>query len=294
AAGQDLDALVAVAGRPGFRPVPLGLSASAHLDNAIRRQSSRNVVGLLPGAMRPEEYVLFTAHWDHLGRCTPDATGDDICNGALDNATGTAGLVALADAFARAGAPERSLVFLAVTGEESGLLGSAYYAANPIYPLAQTVGGINMDGLNIVGATRDVVVVGGGKSELEDYLGVAARAQARVIRPEPMPQNGYYYRSDHFSLARVGVPMLYAESGHDLVEGGPAAGRVAAEDYTANRYHAPSDEFDPGWDWAGAVQDLQLYYMIGRMLAVGDDWPKWRPDAEFRAAREASRPAGGQ
>ena len=292
AAGQDLDALSAAARQPGFRAVPLAITASAHLSNSIRREASRNVVGLLPGSERPNEYVIYTSHWDHLGQCTPDETGDDICNGALDNATGTAGLIALAEAFGERARSERSIVFLAVTAEESGLLGSAYYAANPVFPLARTVGGVNMDGLNIIGESRDVVVVGGGKSELEDYLEIAATDQGREIRPEPTPERGYYYRSDHFSLARQGVPMLYAESGEDLVVGGPEAGRAAAEDYVANRYHAPSDEYDPDWDWSGAVQDLELYYAIGRFLADSEDWPNWYPDAEFRAARDASR--GGE
>ena len=289
AAGQDLAAMSAAARRPGFRAVPLGLTGAAHLNNSIRREASRNVVGILPGATRPDEYVLYTAHWDHLGRCTPDASGDDICNGALDNATGTAGLVALAEAHAAAGPAERSLVFLAVTAEESGLLGSGYYADNPVFPLAQTVGGINMDGLNITGPTRDVVVVGGGKSELEAILATEVAAQHRVIQPEPSPEKGYFYRSDHFTLARRGVPMLYAESGEDLLRGGTVAGHAAAEDYTVNRYHAPGDEYDPSWNWDGAIADLRLYFNIGRDLANSAAWPNWYPDAEFRAARDASR-----
>ncbi|MGP1283502.1 MAG: M28 family metallopeptidase [Parasphingopyxis sp.] len=291
AAGQDLDALTAAARQPGFTAVPLGITASASVDNTIRRENSRNVIAILPGSTRPDEYVIHTAHWDHLGRCTPAPDGDDICNGALDNATGTAGLVALAEAHAAAGPAERSLVFLAVTAEESGLLGSTYYGANPVFPLAQTAGGINMDGLNIIGASRDVVVVGYGKSELEEYLARAAAAQGRVVRPEPTPEAGYFFRSDHFALARPGVPMLYAEGGEDLVEGGPEAGAAAARDYRANRYHGPKDEYDPNWDWTGAIMDLELYYAIGRELADSTDWPNWNPDAEFRAARDASRPA---
>ncbi|MCA1748453.1 MAG: M28 family metallopeptidase [Sphingomonadales bacterium] len=289
AAGKDLATLSTAARQQGFRAVPLGLTASAHLESSIRRQASRNVVGILPGATRPDEYILYTAHWDHLGRCTPDETGDDICNGALDNATGTAGLVALAEAHAAAEPLDRSLVFLAVTAEESGLLGSAYYADDPVFPLAQTVGGINMDGLNIVGPSRDVVVVGGGKSELEEILARAAEAQGRVIRPEPSPEAGYFYRSDHFSLARRGVPMLYAESGEDLRNGGPEAGHAASMAYREAHYHAPSDEYDRGWNWAGAIEDLELYYTIARELAESEAWPNWYEDAEFRAARDASR-----
>ena len=291
AAGQDLDALSAAARESGFSAVPLGITGSASVQNTIERQSSRNVIAVLPGSTRPDEYVIHTAHWDHLGRCTPAPDGDDICNGAIDNATGTAGLVALAEAHAAAGPAERSLVFLAVTAEESGLLGSVYYAANPIFPLAQTAGGINMDGLNVNGETNNVVVVGYGKSELETYLARAAAAQGRVVEPEPTPEAGYFFRSDHFALARPGVPMIYAEGGEDLVNGGPEAGAAAAADYRANRYHGPKDEFDPNWNWDGAIQDLELYYAVGRELADSDDWPNWNPDAEFRAARDASRPA---
>jgi len=291
AAGQDLDTLSDAARQPGFTAVPLGITASAHLDNSIRREASRNVVAILPGSERPDEYVIHTAHWDHLGRCTPAPDGDDICNGALDNATGTAGLVALAEAHAAAGAPARSLMFLAVTAEESGLLGSAYYGNNPLVPAAQTVGGINMDGLNIVGPANNVVVVGYGKSELEAYLERAAAAQGRRVEPESSPERGSFFRSDHFSLARVGIPMLYASSGEDLVDGGAEAGSAAVEDYIVNRYHGPSDEYNPDWDWTGAVQDLELYFAIGRELAETTEWPNWNPDAEFRGARDASRPA---
>ena len=290
AAGKDYDALVKAAGMRGFRAVPMGLKASATLRNGIRRQASQNVVGILPGTSRPGEYVLYSAHWDHLGRCEP-VKGDDICNGALDNASGSAGLVALAEAYAKAGAAGRSVVFLAVTGEESGLLGSEYYARRPLYPLAKTVAGINMDGLNINGRTHDVVVIGAGKSELEDNLKRAAAAQHRVVALEPFPEKGYFYRSDHFSFALKGVPTLYYDSGEDLLVGGRAAGHAAAEDYTNNRYHQPSDQYDPAWDWSGAVEDLQINYAIGRELADGTAWPNWYPTAEFRAARDASATA---
>ena len=286
--GKDLAALTDAARRPGFRPVPLGARASITLTNEIKRQASRNVVGILRGAKRPSEYVVYTAHWDHLGRCDADPSGDDICNGAVDNASGTAGLIALAEAHAKAGNPERSILFLAVTAEESGLLGSKYYAENPVYPLARTVGGINMDGLNVIGDTRDFVVIGKGKSELEDYMKRATDRFGLTVKNEPTPQAGYYYRSDHFSFARQGVPMLYAEGGEDLVEGGVAAGHAAAEDYRAHRYHQPSDEFDTGWNWSGAVRDLQIYYLIGRELANGNAWPNWYPGDEFRAIRDRS------
>jgi Zn-dependent M28 family amino/carboxypeptidase len=287
-AGLDFAKLTAAAKKKGFKAVPLGLKASLTLDNGIKRQLSKNVAGVLPGKTRPDDYVLYTAHWDHLGICEP-VNGDSICNGALDNATGTGGLIALAEAHAKAGPADRSLVFLAVTAEESGLLGSEYYAANPLFPLARTVGGINMDGLNVTGRTRDVVVVGGGKSELEPILERHVKAQGRTIVPEPTPEKGFFYRSDHFSLAKLGVPMIYFDSGEDLIEGGLAAGRAAAEDYTTNRYHKPQDEYRADWNWAGAVEDLTLNYRIGRELADGTAWPNWYPSAEFRAARDKSR-----
>ncbi len=288
AAGKDYAAMIAAAAKPGFKAVPLGLKASVSMTNSIRRQASNNVVGLLPGTERPDEYVLYTAHWDHLGRCEP-IDGDDICNGAVDNASGTAGLIALAEAQVKAGRTKRSQLFVAVTAEESGLLGSSYFANNPTVPLRQIVGGLNMDALNVHGKTRDIVLVGSGKSELEEYVRRYSAQQGRVIKPEPTPEKGYYYRSDHFSLAKLGVPMLYAEAGNDLIEGGVARGTALAEDYTAKRYHNPLDEYDPKWDWSGAVQDLELNYMIGRDLANGANWPNWLPTSEFRAIRDRSR-----
>ena len=288
AAGKDLGTLSAAAKQKGFRPVPLGVTASMSFDNAIKRYASKNLLALLPGSERPDEYVLYTAHWDHLGRCKPDETGDDICNGAIDNATGTAALVALADAHRRAGAPDRSLVFLAVTAEEQGLLGSKYYADNPVYPLAQTVGGVNMDALAMAGPARDVTVVGGGKSELDAVLSTVLDDLGRVATPDPMPQNGYYYRSDHFSLAKLGVPMFYVDGGEDLVNGGREAGAARAARYTENDYHAPSDEYDPNWDWSGALADLKVFYRLGRELAQSDEWPNWYDGDEFRAIRDQS------
>jgi len=289
AAGRDLDALTRAAALPGFHAVPLGLTASVTLDNQIRQAASRNVIGVLPGRTHPDEYVIYTAHWDHLGQCPADSTGDNICNGAVDNASGSSALVALAEAHARAGAPDRTIIFLAVTGEESGLLGSAYYAANPIYPLARTAGGFNMDSLNMAGPARDFVSIGGGKSELDAYLARAAAAGGLRVSAEPTPEAGYYFRSDQFSFAKQGVPMLYGRGGEDLVVGGPAAGHAAAQDYRAHRYHQPSDEFDPAWNWAGAASDVGVYYRVGRALATTRDWPNWLPGDEFRAIRDRSR-----
>ena len=287
-AGQDFAALSKAASVKGFRAVPLGVKASVSWTNAIRRQASKNVIGILPGTARPDELVMYSAHWDHLGHC--DAVkGDDICNGAVDNASGVAGLVALAEASVKAGPTKRSQVFLAVTGEESGLLGSKFYAENPVYPLNKTVGGVNMDGLNVIGKAKDFVLVGAGKSELEDMVKPLVAAEGRVITLEANPERGSYYRSDHFSFAKLGVPMLYGESGEDLVVGGTAAGKAATEDYVVNRYHKPQDEYDAKWNWDGAVSDLNIYFALGHGLAQSAAWPNWYPSAEFRKIRDESR-----
>ncbi|MXO55850.1 M28 family metallopeptidase [Pontixanthobacter gangjinensis] len=288
AAGQDMDALAKQAKEKGFKAVPLGLKAGTSFANDIRSYESQNVIGILPGTERPDEFVLHTAHWDHLGRCTPAPDGDDICNGAVDNATGTAALVALAEAHAKAGAAARSLVFLAVTAEEQGLLGADYYAANPVLPLAQTVGGINMDAFLVGGKSKDVTVVGPGKSRLDEFLEKALVDDGRVATPNPSPEAGYYYRSDHFAFAKRGVPMLYIDGGEDLVEGGTEAGKALADEYRANRYHGPKDEFNEDWDWSGVMADLQLFYRIGRMLAISESWPNWVEGDEFKATRDDS------
>jgi Zn-dependent M28 family amino/carboxypeptidase len=294
-AGKDLAALSAAAKVKGFKAVPLGVGMSVGFTNAIRRSASRNVIGILPGSAKPDEYILYSAHWDHIGRCDAvpgDLSADDICNGAVDNASGTAGLIALAEAHAKAGSAKRSLVFLAVTAEESGLLGSQYYAEHPLFPLASTVGGVNMDGLNVTGATRDFTVTGAGKSEIEDLIVPIVAAQGRRITAEPNPERGTYYRSDHFNFAKLGVPMLYGDGGEDLVQGGTTAGHAATLDYIAKRYHKPADHYDAAWNWDGAVQDLNVYYELGRKLA--DDvtlWPNWYKTSEFRAVRDKSRPA---
>jgi Zn-dependent M28 family amino/carboxypeptidase len=288
-AGQDFDALSAAAKVKGFKAVPLGVTASVSFDNAIKRQASKNVIGILPGKSAPGETVLYTAHWDHLGHCDA-VNGDDICNGALDNASGVAGLVALAEAQAKAGPARRSLVFMAVTCEECGLLGSRYYAEHPVYPLARTVGGVNMDVLSVRGRAKDFEVTGAGKSELEDRMKTLVEAQGRVLVPEPNPERGSYFRSDHFSFAKLGVPMFDGGSGEDLRVGGTAAGHAAVLDYIEHRYHKPQDEYDPRWDWSGAVEDLTLYYQLGRELADGRDWPNWYKTAEFRAVRDRDHP----
>jgi len=287
AAGQDLAALSLAARQRGFRAVPLGLSASLAFDNSVEHALSHNVVGILPGTAHPDQVVLYSAHWDHLGHCTPDARGDDICNGAVDNATGVAALVALAEANHAAGATPRSQVFIALTLEESGLLGSEYYARHPIYPLARTVGGVNMDALPSYGAARDYAMTGGDKSDLTDLFHIALADEGLREAHEDHVERGLYYRSDHFSFAKRGVPMFAISRGHDLVVGGTAAGDAAAEDYVAHRYHQPSDAYSDAWDWSGIAEDVRLYYRLGRMLASGDSWPNWHKDDEFRAVRDA-------
>ncbi|NBW75651.1 MAG: M28 family peptidase [Sphingomonadaceae bacterium] len=292
AAGQNLAQLTAAAQQRGFKAVPLGLKASMNFDNTLHTAMSKNVIGILPGKKRPDEYVLYTGHWDHLGRCKANAKGDDICNGAVDNATGTAMLAALAEANVKAGPADRSQVFLAVTLEESGLLGSEYYGANPVYPLAKTVGGVNMDALSPGSPSRDFQVVGGDKSELTRYVNAVTKAMGLTQSPESDIERGYYYRSDHFSLAKRGVPMFNLGRGNDWVKGGKAAGEAAAKLYNDRDYHQPSDEFDPNWDWSGMLQDGELFYRLGRSLAMTSDWPNWHPTDEFRAIRDQSRKGG--
>ncbi|WP_296678333.1 M28 family metallopeptidase [Novosphingobium sp.] len=293
AGGQDFAMLSTAAKQKGFKPVMLGASASLSFDNAIERATSHNVIGIQPGKARPGEYVLYTAHWDHLGRCKANAKGDNICNGAIDNATGIAALTALAEASRRAGAAARSQVFLAVTLEESGLLGSEFYAANPIYPLSRTVGGVNMDALLPGSPSRDVTVTGGDKSDLTAILKRVAEGMGMTITGEDHPERGYYYRSDHFSFAKRGVPMFSVERGSDWIKGGKGAGRAAAEQYSAVDYHQPSDEYHADWDWSGPQQDVTLYYRLGRALADSKAWPTWYKTDEFRLIRDKSL-AGGR
>jgi Zn-dependent M28 family amino/carboxypeptidase len=292
AAGQDLAALTENAQTKGFRPVPLGLKVSFGFDNTVRKSTSHNVIGLLPGTERPDEYVLYGAHWDHLGRCTPDASGDDICNGAVDNATGIGALVGIAEAEAQAkaagkGTP-RSQVFAAWTLEESGLLGSGYYAQDPSFPLAQTVGGVNMDALSPGGRTKTFAMRGGDKSDLTAIFGEAMGMLGLTQVPEPKPEEGKFYRSDHFPMAKLGVPMYHLVPGNDLVEGGEAAGAAEKADYTENRYHQPSDEYSADWNWNAIEQDVAVFHTLARLLATRGTWPNWYADDEFRAARDAS------
>jgi Zn-dependent M28 family amino/carboxypeptidase len=269
--------------------VPLGVRASLGVRNTLRTLESRNVLGKVEGSdpALKDEYVVYTAHWDHLGVGAP-VKGDKIYNGALDNASGVAQLLEIAGAFAQAAPPpKRSVLFLMVTAEEQGLLGSQYYAVAPIYPLAKTVANINIDGINQWGRTKDVTVVGMGASDLDDYLREAAAAQGRTLRPDPEPEKGFYYRSDHFNFAKQGVPALYTDTGVDFV-GKPAEySQQKRDEYTGTDYHAPSDEVKPDWDLAGAVEDAQLLYAVGYRVANADTMPEWKPGNEFKATREA-------
>ena len=289
--GRDFAALKNAASKAGFRGEVLGSRASVAVRNEVRFIESFNVVGLLPGRTRPGEAFVYTAHWDHLGKAADAQPGEDaIFNGAQDNATGISALIELARAFAATKPrPDRSLLFVAVTAEESGLLGSEYFAQHPPVPVAQLAGGLNMDNLYTVGRTRDLTVIGFGKSELEEELRRAAERQGRVLAQEPHPENGFYYRSDHFNLAKQGVPMLYTKAGVDSPTRGRDWGRRWLEAYTAKDYHKPTDEYHPSWDVSGTLQDLELYYDVGLAIANSSRWPNWRTGTEFRAIRDRSR-----
>ncbi len=283
--GLDLDAMYAAANRRGFKAVPLKAKVSFDLKSTVAEKSSRNVVGYLEGSERPEETIVYMAHWDHLGKHEGD--GDTIYNGAVDNATGVAGIIEIAEQF-KAAPPKRSVVFLAVTLEESGLLGSKYYVAQPAFPLEKTVAVINLDAMSVAGRARDMVVTGKGNSELEDILKTHADRQQRTLVEEGNPAGGFYFRSDHFNFAKAGVPALYAKGGNDLVDGGTEAGKAASDEY-ARRYHQPSDEIHDGWKYDGIVEDLGLLYDVGHELADNDAWPNWYEGNPFKAARDAQR-----
>ena len=275
-AGRSYDELKAGAARRGFTAIPLGLTASVSLKNSIRNVVSNNVLAVLPGGERKDECIIYMAHWDHLGIDT-SRTDDPIFNGALDNATGVAGLLEIAQAFTKLEKrPSRSILFVSVTCEEQGLLGSEYYADHPVYPLDHTVAALNMDAMNIMGPMKDVTVIGYGNSELDDYVIEAAQTQGRTVRPDPEPEKGSFFRSDHFSLAKRGVPVLYTGSGTDHVVHGTEWTRAQRDKYVAEKYHKPSDEFDPAWDLSGTVDDLRLLFKIGYRLAGESTFPKWK------------------
>jgi Zn-dependent M28 family amino/carboxypeptidase len=290
-AGLNYDELKATAAKPAFRAIPLGLRASLTLKSSIKKVTSRNVAALLPGSKRPDEYIIYMAHWDHFG-INPALEGDQIFNGARDNATGTAALIELAEAFQKLRRPpQRSILFLATTGEEQGLLGSEYYASHPLFPTNATAAAINMDALNIFGPMKDITVIGYGLSDLDSYIEAAAGDQGRTVNPDPTPEQGSYFRSDHFPFAKRGIPAVYPSVGVDSVEHGKEWGLAQLAKYTAENYHKPSDEFDPSWDLRGAIDDLRLLFNVGYRLAEDSAFPNWKEGVECRAIRDADMAA---
>ena len=285
-AGQDFAQLIRDARTKDFKPVPLGLNMSVSMTNTYKRDQSQNVVGLIEGTTRADEYIIYSAHWDHMG-VGAAVDGDSIYNGALDNASGTGSLLAIAEAFAKMDqAPERSILFLFVTAEEQGLLGSAYYAANPIYPITKSVANINMDALNPFGAMNDLTIIGYGQSDMDDYAKSAAEKQGRYVQGGQEPEKGFFYRSDHFNFAKVGIPALYAQGGYDHKEKGKDYAMEKQNEFTSKRYHKPSDEYDETWDLSGLQQDAQLFYEIGKRLADETTFPEWKEGSEFKAKRD--------
>lgn len=285
--GRDLEALKRTARDRSFRPVELGATASLTIRNTIRRIESNNVVAKLDGrdAKLRNEYVIYTAHWDHFG-IGPEVNGDKIYNGARDNATGVGGMLEIARVMAKA-RPRRSVLFLSVTAEEQGLLGAKYYAENPLYPLAKTLADINLDVLNTRGRTKDVTLVGLGMSTLDEYLIKAASEQGRVVVPDPEPEKGSYYRSDHFEFAKQGVPALDMGEGVDDIGKPQGTGMEARRRFTEEDYHKPSDDVKPDWDLSGMLEDLQLFYKVGRRVADANAFPTWKPGTEFKEKRDA-------
>ena len=296
AGGQDFDALKRAAATREFKPVTLNAKANFSLKNTLREINSANVVAKLEGSdpQLRNEYVVFTAHWDHFGR-NPSLQGDQIFNGALDNASGTATLLEIAEAFTKLPAPpKRTLVFLAVTAEERGLLGAKHYAQNPLYPLERTLANINMDGANQWGRTSDVVIVGEGNSTMDDLFREAAATQSRTVVPDPEPEKGFFYRSDQFEFAKQGVPVLYTDTGTNFIGKSAEFSQQKRDEYTSRDYHKPTDEIKPDWDLTGAVDDAHLLVLVGHRVAQADKYPEWKPGAEFKAKRdEMLRKAGG-
>ena len=291
AAGQDFDTLKSAAVSKDFRPVAFNAKASFSVTNKIRPLASRNVIAKIEGSKpaRSEEYVIYTAHWDHLGRNTR-LKGDQIFNGALDNASGCAGILEIAREFTQlppAERPERSILFLAVTGEEQGLLGSEYYAQHPLYPLTKTLADINIDVLQPSGRARDLEVIGYGNTTIEDVARDLLAKDGRIMVPDLQPEKGGFYRSDHFEFAKVGVPSFYAGGGEDIIGKPEGYGHMRRDEYVANDYHKVTDEIKPWWDLSGAAQDADLLFRIGQNLAKTDQWPQWKPGCEFKARRDA-------
>jgi Zn-dependent M28 family amino/carboxypeptidase len=286
--GLNLDQAKVAARQPGFQPMPLKATLTASYAANPQVITSHNVVGLLPGRTYPDETLIYSAHWDHLGVGKPDATGDRIYNGAVDNGTGVSALIEQARVFAHAPRPQRSVVFLAVTGEEKGLLGSEYYATHPIYDAGKTVADLNVDAWLPDGKQKDFTTRGTAKLDLIDDVVAAGKAQGRYYVPDPHPETGGFYRSDHFSFAKQGIPAISFSPGNDLVNGGVARGEALAAEYNRLHYHQPSDQWRADWDWSGVVQNAQLLHEVGLRLANSRDWPNWSADSEFRAARDAT------
>ena len=286
--GQDFGALKQAALRKDFKPVPLSATATFHLQQKLRSFKSHNVLGKIEGRdpKLKDEWIIYTAHWDHLGKHST-VDGDQIFNGAVDNASGVAALLELADAHRKLPTPtKRSVLFMATTAEEAGLLGAKYYAEHPLYPVEKTVADINIDGTNVWGKTRDIEDISNGNSTLDDLLGAAAKARNRVLVPNSKPERGAFYRADNFEFSKVGVPSLYTDRGKDYL-GKPAGfGIEKTEDYVAHLYHQPSDQVDPAWDLSGAADDIQLLFEVGYTVAEGDTWPEWTPGTEFKARRD--------
>ncbi len=285
AAGFDSTLLIK-ANKPGFKAVPLNISVTTSMTVKTTYSKSHNVIAKVTGSKHPDEVIIYTAHWDHFGIGRPDVKGDSIYNGAYDNASGTSGLLEMARAF-KAIKPERTVVIMLVTSEEQGLLGSKYYAENPVYPVDKTVANINIDELNRFTKTKDMVIVGSGQSELEDYLKEELAKTGGYISSDPHPEAGYYYRSDHFNFAKAGIPALYINPGIDVVGKGKEYGKQLEDEYTKNNYHQPSDEYDPKtWTAEGAVNDMKILFRVGKRLAFSETWPKWKTGSEFKAIRE--------
>jgi Zn-dependent M28 family amino/carboxypeptidase len=289
--GQDFDALKKSAITKAFRPVPFNARADIDIKQQIRSVKSHNVIGKLEGSDSKlnGEYVVYTAHWDHLGR-HPELQGDQIFNGAIDNASGVASVIELGDAFAKLNPPpKRSVLFMATTAEEAGLLGAKYYTEHPLYPLEKTLADINIDGVNPWGKSHDLEDVTDGNSTLDDLLGKAAARQGRIMKPNSEPEKGGFYRVDSFEFAKAGVPALHAARGIEIIGKPPGYGKQKRDEYVAKHYHQPSDEVDPTWDLSGAVQDVQLLFEVGYQVANGDKFPEWKPGSEFRVKGSASR-----
>jgi Zn-dependent M28 family amino/carboxypeptidase len=287
--GKDFDALKKTAVTKDFRPVTLNAKASIQIKQQIREFKSHNVIGKLEGtdAKLKDEYVIYTAHWDHLGR-HPELQGDQIFNGAIDNASGVASVMQIAAAFMKVNPPpKRSVLLMATTAEEAGLLGAKFYAEHPLYPLEKTLADINIDGVNPWGKTHDLEDLTNGNSTLDDLLGQAAARQGRVMKPNSEPEKGGFYRVDSFEFAKAGVPVLHAARGIEIIGKPPEYGKQKRDEFVAKHYHQPSDEVDPGWDLSGAVQDVQLLFEVGYQVANGDKFPEWKAGSEFKAKREA-------